>query len=99
MPRPSTRAPGSLASGGFMRDSINDDRTAPAAISWPRAIATTVIVAVVGIGLLAYGTDYLLKHLTGVDRSQRVAVGTTFFFVVLFALAFGLRRLQRRGIV
>ena len=82
-----------------MDDLVDADDVAQAAISWPRAIVTTVIVAVVGIGLLAYGTDYLLKHLTDLDRSQRVGVATTFFFVVLIGLAFALRRLQRRGVV
>ena len=82
-----------------MDELVDGDDVAQAVISWPRAIVTAIVIAVVGIGLLAYGTNYLLNHLTSLDRSQRVAVATTFFSVVLAGLAFGLRRLQRRGAI
>lgn len=78
---------------------VPDDDVAQAVISWPRAISTAVLVAVVGVGLLAYGTNALLERLTGLDRSQRVGIATVWFGVVLVALAFGLRRLQRRGVI
>lgn len=80
-------------------DEVRDEDVPQSAISWPRAILTTLVIAVVGLGLLAYGTNYLLVHLTSLERSQRVGVATTWFFVVLAALAFGLRRLQRRGAI
>lgn len=80
-------------------DDVMDEDVPQSVISWPRAILTAVLIAVVGLGLLAYGTNYLLEHLTGLERSQRVGVATTWFVVVLVALAFGLRRLQRRGVI
>ena len=82
-----------------MDELVDGDDVAQAAISWPRAIVSAVVIAVVGLGLLAYGTNDLLNRLTGLDRSQRVAVATAFFSVVLAGLAFALRRLQRRGVV
>lgn len=78
---------------------VMDEDVPQSVISWPRAILTALLVAIVGLGLLAYGTNYLLEHLTSLERSQRVGVATTWFFVVLAALAFGLRRLQRRGVL
>ena len=72
---------------------------AQATISWFRAIVTAVVVAVAGGGLLAYGTNAWLNHLTGIDRSQRVAVATIWFAVVLAGLAWVLRRLQQRGVL
>ena len=75
----------------------DDPAPAPAEIGWLRAIITAVVVVVIGIALLAYGTDALLTKLTSLDRSQRVGVSTAYFVVVFAAIAFGLRRLQRRG--
>jgi hypothetical protein len=80
-----------------MDEVIDGDDTAQAAIGWPRAIVTAVLVVVIGIVLLAYGTNALLTKLSSLDRSQRVGVSTAYFFVVFGAIAFGLRRLQRRG--
>jgi hypothetical protein len=80
-------------------DEVTDQDVPQSAISWPRAILTGVLIAVVGLGLLAYGTNYLLLHLTSLEHGQRVGVATAWFFVVLAALAFGLRRLQRRGVI
>jgi hypothetical protein len=80
-------------------DDVMDQDVPQSTISWPRAILTVLVVAVVGIVLLAYGTNYLLEHLTSLDRSQRVGVATAWFFVVFAGLAFGLRRLQRRGAI
>jgi hypothetical protein len=68
-------------------------------IGWLRAIVWCAGITVVGIGLLVYGTNAVLTKLTGLDRSQRVAVATTLFFVVLAGLALALRRLQRRGVI
>ncbi len=68
-------------------------------IGWPRAVITAVVVTLVAFGLLAYGTNEILTRFTGMERGQRVGVATTFFVVVLAGLLFGLRRLQRRGLV
>jgi hypothetical protein len=73
-----------------------EDRTGPAAIPWWRALLTVVMIMVVGFVLLAWLPNYLLTHLDSLSRNARVTVVTTEFFVVLFAMAWSLRRLQAR---
>ena len=73
-----------------------DDRTGPAAIPWWRALLTAVVIMLVGFVLLAWLPNYLLTHLDSLSRSARVTVVTTEFFVVLFVMAWALRRLQAR---
>jgi len=73
-----------------------EDRTGPAAIPWWRALLTVVVIMVVGFVLLAWLPNYLLTHLDSLSRNSRVMVVTTEFFVVLFAMAWSLRRLQAR---
>jgi hypothetical protein len=73
------------------------DETHPA-IGWLRAILTATTIIVVGIALLVYGTNAFVVKLH-YGRPQRVAIATTFFFVVLFAMAWGLRWLQRRKLI
>jgi hypothetical protein len=73
-----------------------DERAGPAAIGWWRALLTVVVVMLVGYVLLAWLPNYLLTHLDSRSRSARVTVVTIEFFVVLFAMAWTLRRLQAR---
>jgi len=73
-----------------------EDRTGPVAIGWWRALLTVVVIMVVGFVLLAWLPNYLLTHLDSLSRNSRVMVVTTEFFVVLFAMAWSLRRLQAR---
>jgi hypothetical protein len=68
-------------------------------IGWWRAILTAAIIVVVGIGVCVYGTNALLTRVHSLNRGNRVAIATTFFFVTLFVLAWVLRRLQRRHII
>lgn len=77
------------------------DGSTPSAhqIGWLRAILWCAGITIFGIAVLVYGTNAVLTKLTSLDRSQRVAVATTLFFVVFAALAFALRRLQRRGLI
>ena len=82
-----------------MDEIVEGEDRPQALIGWPRAIATALIVALIGLGLLAYGTNALLTKLTGLDRSQRVGVSTAYFIVVLAALGYALRRLQQRGVL
>ncbi len=74
---------------------MSEDFEPPAAIGWLRAVLTVVAIAIVGIGVLVYGTNAVLTT-HGKTRSSLVAVATTIFFVGLLALAWGLRVLQRR---
>jgi hypothetical protein len=79
------------------RGNVSDGSAPAHEIGWLRAILWCAGIVVVGIGVLVYGTNAALTKLTSLDRSQRVAVATTLFFVAFLALAFALRRLQRRG--
>jgi hypothetical protein len=72
---------------------------APARIGWFRAILTAALVMVVGIALLVYVPNAVVTHATGLARSTRIAIATTIFFVVLFVLAFVLRKLQQRNMI
>lgn len=78
---------------------IDETDVPQATIGWWRAVITSVVIVVVGIAALAYGANAILTKLSGLDRSQRVGVTTAYFFVVLGGFAWGLRRLQQRGVV
>jgi hypothetical protein len=70
--------------------------TAP---SWPRAVVATVAVVAVGVGLLVVVPNLIVTRLGGLDRGQRAGVATIWFFAVLAALAWLLRRLQARHLI
>jgi hypothetical protein len=72
---------------------------APPRIAWTRAILTAAAIAVVGIVVLVYGTNAVLTKVHSLNRGNRVGIATTMFFVVLFALGWALRRLQRRHVI
>lgn len=69
------------------------------AIGWGRALVSALAILLLGTALLVYFPNWLLLQLTGMSRSSRVAVVTIWFFVVLFAFAWGLRRLQARRVI
>jgi hypothetical protein len=75
------------------------DNDKVSAIGWWRATASALAILVIGTGLFVYLPNWLLTHLGGLARGGRVAVATTAFFVLFFAMAWGLRRLQARRIV
>ena len=68
-------------------------------IGWLRATLTAVGIVVVGIALLVYGTNAVMTKIHGKTHGSLVAVATTMFFVILLAMAWTLRRLQRRNII
>jgi hypothetical protein len=70
--------------------------TAP---SWPRAVVAAVVVVVVGVGLLVVVPNLIVTRLGGLDRGQRVGLATVWFFAMLAALAWLLRRLQARHLI
>jgi hypothetical protein len=70
-----------------------------ASIGWLRAVVTAAAVLVLGYVLFAWLPNYLLGHLSGMDRGKRVAVATTEFLAALVVFAWGLRRLQAKGII
>jgi hypothetical protein len=70
-----------------------------ATISWPRAIAATAVVAALGVGLLVVVPNLIISRLGGLDRSWRAGLATIWFFGMLAALAWLLRRLQARKLI
>jgi hypothetical protein len=66
-------------------------------IGWLRAIATGVVVLVVGIGTTVLGANRILTKALGVTRGGREALATALFLLVVIVLAWLLRRLQARG--
>jgi hypothetical protein len=76
----------------------DDNDLLPRPISWLRAILSAVAILVVGVAVLVYGANAVLT-MHGKTRSSLVGIVTPLFFVVLCALAWGLRQLQRRKII
>ena len=70
----------------------------PHSISWLRAILTAAAIVVVGIAVLVYGSNAVLT-MHGKTRSSLVGIVTPLFLVVLIALAWALRQLQRRKMI
>jgi hypothetical protein len=75
---------------------VDDNDPAPT-IGWIRAMLTAVVIVVVGIAILVYGTNAILTKFHSVARSNLVGIATPMFFVVLLAFAFALRALQHRN--
>jgi hypothetical protein len=78
---------------------MTDHDDPPSEIGWPRALLTGAIVAIVAIVALVYVPNWILTNISGKTRSSLVAVATTTFFVLFFAIAWTLRWLQRRKVI
>ena len=78
---------------------MTDDTDLPPPIGWLRAILTVAVITFVGIEVLVYGTNAVLTKVHGKTHGSLVAVATTMFFVVLLAMAWALRQLQRRKLI
>jgi len=78
---------------------VDENTHPPQPIGWLRAILTGLGIVVVGFGLLVYGANAVLTKVHGATRSSLVGIVTPAFFVVLFALAWALRQLQRRKMI
>ena len=78
---------------------MTDETDAPSPIGWLRAILTSAVIVLVAIAVLVYGTNAVLTKVHGKTHGSLVAVATTMFFVVLLALAWALRQLQRRKLI
>ncbi len=70
-----------------------------AALSWPRAVAETAGIVALGVGLLVVVPNLLVTRLGGLGRGWRAALATVWFFAMLAALAWLLRRLQARSLI
>jgi multisubunit Na+/H+ antiporter MnhG subunit len=75
------------------------DHDDPAPIGWLRALLSAAVIVIVGIVALVYVPNWILTKIHGKTRSSLVAVATITFFVLLFALAWALRFLQRRKVI
>ena len=78
---------------------MTDDTDLDSPIGWFRAILTAAVIVFVGIAVLVYGTNAILTKWHGRTRSSLVGLATTMFFVVLLAMAWALRQLQRRKMI
>ena len=76
-----------------------DDTDLPPPIGWFRAVLTVAAIVVVAIAVLVYGTNAVLTKVHGRTHGSLVGIATTMFFVVLLALAWALRQLQRRKVI
>jgi hypothetical protein len=77
----------------------DDDVQDRSRIGWLRAILTAAAIVVIAIGVLVYGSNALLTKVHRLKRGALVGIVTTAFFILLFALAWALRVLQRRNII
>jgi hypothetical protein len=68
-------------------------------LSWPRAVVAAVLVVVLGVALLVVVPNLIVTRVDGLDRSGRVALATVWFFGMLAAFAWLLRRLQARRFI
>jgi membrane protein implicated in regulation of membrane protease activity len=66
-------------------------------IGWLRAIATGIVVLVVGIGATVFGANRILTKALALTRGGREALASALFLVVVVVLAWALRRFQARG--
>jgi hypothetical protein len=67
-------------------------------MSWLRATVAGIVLVAVGFAVLVYVPDLLVSSLSGVNRSMRVLLATTWFAIAIVALLWGLRKLQARGL-
>jgi hypothetical protein len=68
-------------------------------IGWGRALASGMAILLVGFFAAIYGADAVVTKLTGVGRTTRQYLAGALFLVVVFALAWMLRRLQSRRLI
>jgi len=69
------------------------------ALTWPRAIVAAVVVVALGVALLVVVPNLIVTRVGGLGRSGRVALATVWFFGMLAAFAWLLRRLQARRLI
>lgn len=67
-------------------------------MSWPRAVLAGAAVVAATFAVLVYVPELLVSSWSGVGRSTRVGLATSWFTVALCAILWGLRKLQARGL-
>ena len=70
-----------------------------AGIGWPRAILSGIAILIVALVATVFVPHEILTKLTSMDRAGRERVAAAAFLAAIGVLAWGLRRLQARGII
>jgi hypothetical protein len=76
-----------------------EDTRADGEIGWARAIASGLVVLLVGFGGGVGGANAILTKALGLTRDARQWLATALFLVVVIVLAWALRWLQGRGLI
>ncbi len=67
-------------------------------IGWGRAVVSGLVLVLLGFLVCAYVPDFILKH-ANMGRSERADLAAAVTLVGVVAMAWLLRRLQRRGVI
>jgi hypothetical protein len=80
---------------------VNPDESAERRgdIGWGRALLSGLAIVVVVLGVTVLGANAVLTRLTGVSRQNREYLASALFLAIVVAAAWGLRRLQARGLI
>jgi hypothetical protein len=78
---------------------MTEDNQSRPEISWARAFVVVAATTVFGVLVLVYGSNLILTHVHRLKRGAAVAIVTVGFLVVLIAMAWVLRVLQRRNVI
>ena len=91
-------APSSEGATGVGADDLDIPQ---AGIGWLRAIASGLGILVVGFAVTIGVTNWLLTDgsLSSLSRDNRVWLAAALFLVCVVVMAWGLRRLQARGLI
>ena len=68
-------------------------------IGWIRAVATAIVVLVVGLGVAVIGANEIMTRLTSLSRDNAAYLASAFFVLCVLAAAWVLRRLQSRALL
>ncbi|HVN52363.1 MAG TPA: hypothetical protein VMT43_13085 [Acidimicrobiales bacterium] len=68
-------------------------------IGWPRAVASGLAILIVGFVAAVGGANLILTGFNSVGRNTKVYLASALFLVVVLVMAWGLRRLQARGLI
>ncbi len=79
--------------------STSESGTDRSVIGWGRATLTGLAVIVVGTVASVGGANAVLTRATSLSRDVREYIASIVFLAVVIVLAWGLRRLQARGLI
>jgi len=79
--------------------STSESGTDRSGIGWGRATLTGLVVVVLGGVAALGGANAVLTRATGLSRDVREYIASIVILAVVIVLAWGLRRLQARGLI